>query len=121
MKLILTNHYPYPYPENISEEGGERLSAEATDRTLELSGVVHFEQKHATTIEFADVASYADAKAKTGWKPWGSGGLTTCILEAPVSKDDGYGPYPAIIAENEAWCGVILKSDVKTVTTTTTD
>jgi hypothetical protein len=121
MKLILTNHYPFPYPENISEEHGERLSSESTDRQLELHNVIHFEQKHTTTVEFGDLEAYTEAKQKTGWKPWGTEGTEQFILEAPVSSDDGYGPYAAIIVKNEAWCGTILAADVETYTKVTHD
>lgn len=118
MKLLMTNHYPFPYPENVSVEGGERISNEATDRDLRLDGVIHFEMKHTVTIEFESASAMQAAQEKTGWKPWGTDGH---ILEAPVSAADGYGPFPAIIANNEAWCGYILKSDTTTVTHTTRD
>jgi len=118
MRLVLTNHYPFPYPENVSQEGAERISNEATDRTLEIPGVTHFEQKHAVTVAFKDKAHYDHAQAATGWVRWGSIGL---ILKADVAKDEGYGPFPAIVTGGDAWCGVILESETLTITTTTHD
>lgn len=120
MKLILTNRYPYPYPENVSVEGGERISSEATDYDLTLDGVIHVQQLHTLTVEFLDEGHMAEAVERTGWERWGTE-PNRFILEAKTSKEDGYDNHPAIIVRNEAWCGLILKSDATTHTTVTRD
>jgi hypothetical protein len=120
MKLILTNRYPFPYPENISEEHGDRLSNEATEYDLTIDGVIHFQWLHTLTVEFADEGAMAEAKERTGWEVWGSD-PKRFILEAKTSRQDGYDNHPAIVVRNEAWCGAILKSDVTKVTHTAYD
>lgn len=103
MKLLLTNGYPYPYPEGLSEEESERLSEQAPGNQLELHSVKHFEWLHTVTIEFDNALGVLEAKAKTGWTTWNNG----LVLEAKTSTGDGYG-HPAIVAGDIAYCGFIL-------------
>lgn len=99
MKLILSNGYPYPYPEGLTEAQQEELSQAAPAYRLVIEGVVHFEQKDTTTVEFRDMDAFQTAKAITGWALWSG-----VILEAPTSAADGYN-YPAIVVGNVAYCG----------------
>lgn len=100
MNLILSNGYPYPYPDKLTEKEQEELSMAAPAYRLVIEGVTHFEQKHTTTVEFRDADSYQTAQAITGWAAWSDLKL---ILEAPTSADDGY-DYPAIIVGKVAYC-----------------
>lgn len=109
MKFILTNHYPFPYPESASQEEQERLSGEAGGGDLVIEGVIDVQVLHTITVEFRDWGHYSLAKDRTGWKEWGNDTLT---LEAPQSAEDGYHHFPAIITNNDtAWCGYILSED----------
>ena len=110
MKLILSHGYPYPTPENLTEEEVDEL-AESHLRTLTLYGVRHFEQKYTTTVEFKTAGDAAAAHVVTGWPYWGE---NDTILEAP-STADGY-EFPSIITNEEfdgapqtAYCSVILE------------
>lgn len=104
MNLILSNGYPYPYPDGLTEAQQEELSMAAPAYRLVIAGVVHFEQKYTTTIEFIDHDAYRAAQAITGWAAWGDHQL---VLEAPTSAADGY-DYPAIVVGKHAYCGYQL-------------
>jgi hypothetical protein len=102
MNLILSNGYPFPYPDGLSEAQQEEISQAAPSYRLVVAGVTHFEQKYTTTVQFRDTDTYHTALAVTGWKPW-----SPLVLEAPTSAADGY-DYPAIIVGNVAYCGYQL-------------
>jgi hypothetical protein len=102
MNLILSNGYPFPYPDGLTEAQQEEISLAAPSYRLVVAGVTHFEQKFTTTAQFRDNDAYATALAITGWKPW-----SPLVLEAPTSAADGY-DYPAIIVGNVAYCGYQL-------------
>lgn len=104
MKLILTNGYPYPYPDDASEAQKEAWSEAAQGITLEIAGVEHFEWKHTVTVEFFTAEAMCDAMRLTGWKFWDEDEF---ILEAGTSAGDGY-DHPAIIAGDTAYCGFVL-------------
>lgn len=104
-ELHLTNGYPSPYPENLTEAEQEEIS-ENTVSTI-IYGVVNFEWLHTITVEFADEEAYERARALTGWTRWDD-----LVLEAPNSSEEGYA-HPAIIAgisddEKKAYCGFML-------------
>lgn len=101
MNLIMSNGYPFPYPDGLTEAQQEEISQAAPAYRLVIAGVTHFEQKHTTTVEFRDTDSYLTAKAITGWAAWCDLKL---VLEAPTSAADGY-DYPAIVVGKVAYCG----------------
>lgn len=101
MNLILSNGYPYPYPDGLTEAQQEEISMAAPAYRLVIEGVTHFEQKYTTTVQFRDADSYLTAQAITGWGAWSDLEL---VLEAPTSAADGY-DYPAIIVGRVAYCG----------------
>lgn len=107
MQLILTNGYPFPYPEGLTEYQTDAIALDAQERRLVLEGVKAFETKYTVTVEFVDAAAYHKAREATGWADWDGEGL---ILEAPASAKDGY-DFPAIVAGGFAWCGIFLASD----------
>jgi hypothetical protein len=102
MNLILSNGYPFPYPDGLSEAQQQEISQAAPSYRLVVAGVTHFEQKYTTTVQFRDTDTYHTALAVTGWEPW-----SPLVLEAPTSAADGY-DYPAIIVGNVAYCGYQL-------------
>ena len=106
MRLRMTNGYPYPYPQGLSEAEQDEINDRAAGEDLLLDGVNHFEWLHTVTVEFDNVLSLLEAQGKTGWQLFGSG--HNCILEAPTSLADGYG-HPAIIVGDRAYCGFILE------------
>ena len=120
MKLRLSNRYPFPYPANVSEAEGERISSDAGNHELILSGVKHFEIKHTVTVEFKDLKSYEAAEKATGWKVWGTSD-SDLILEAQVSGPDGYGPFPAIVTGEYAWCGMVITPEKTTESVVTSE
>jgi len=106
MKLMLTNGYPYPYPDGLTDKQQEAISEAAPGRTFELDGVVQFEWKHTVTVEIKDdFRAWLDARRVTGWLVWSEG-----VLEAPTSCADGY-DHPAIIVGDTAYCGFYLLAD----------
>lgn len=120
MNLRLSNRYPFPYPADVSEAEAERISSDAGNHELILSGVKHYETKHTVTVEFKDLKSYEAAEAATGWKVWGTSD-SDLILEAQVSAADGYGPFPAIVAGGYTWCGIVLTPEKITETVVTSE
>lgn len=104
MRLRLTNGYPYPYPQGLSEAEQEAISEAAASKQLVLDDVVHFEWLHTVTVEFAPLHALNRAIEATGWKSWNG----AWVLEAPTSLADGYG-HPAIIVGDRAYCGFILE------------
>lgn len=102
MKLLLTNGYPYPWPDDFDSEKKEY---DARDYEVQLAGVTHFEWLHTVTVEFSTIEACEEAKAKTGWADWSS-----YVLEAGTSAKDGY-DHPAIIVGDKAYCGFILLGD----------
>lgn len=107
MRLILQNGYPYPFPEGLTPEQTEDINERAPERLLTLFSVAHFEWKHTVTVEFSTHDIACAVQASTGWKWWDE---TRGILEAETSTGDGYG-HPAIIVNDTAYCGFILKAD----------
>lgn len=103
MKLTLTNGYPYPYPDGLSDEEADDISEAAGGIALVLHGVKHFQWLHTVTVEFENWYYLYAADTATGWKTWDNG----LVLEAPISAADGYG-HPAIIVGDTAYCGLIL-------------
>jgi hypothetical protein len=102
MKLLLTNGYPYPCPDDFDLE---KEGYDARDYEVQLTGVTHFEWLHTVTVEFSTIEACEEAKAKTGWADWSS-----YVLEAGASAEDGY-DHPAIIVRDKAYCGFILSND----------
>ena len=102
MKLTLTNAYPYPYPEGLTEAEQEAITERCGDFNLEINGVVHFQWLHTVTVEFHYINDCNAAEKLYGWKPW-----SFRVLEAPTSSADGY-DHPAIIVKDKAYCGFIL-------------
>jgi hypothetical protein len=107
MKLILTDGYAFPWPQDLSQAEADRLCDEAHERSLTLEGVKAFEMKYTVTVEFDDVPSYFAAKVSTGWAEWDRDGL---ILEATTSAKEG-NEFPALVANGFAWCGIYLSED----------
>ncbi|WP_342051255.1 MULTISPECIES: hypothetical protein [unclassified Cupriavidus] len=110
MKLILTNGYPFPYPEGATEAQMEEWAGEAAGITLTLEGVEHFEWKHTLTVEFFTAEAMCNAMRETGWQFWDEGMF---VLEAGTSGKDGY-DHPAIIAGGRAYCGFVLDASATT-------
>lgn len=106
MILNLNCGYPYPYPENLTDNQSEILSQAAGDFTLELKDVIHFEWMHELTIGFKSHEAAVAAQLRTNWA-WYDGAT---ILAAPTSSEDGY-IAPAIVTNGMAWCGFILLPD----------
>ena len=105
MKLILTNGYPYPYPNGLTPDLEDALSNAAPSIRLELAGVTHFEWLHTVTVKFVDDNAESSARVSTGWSDWSPG-----VLEAQTSSGDGY-DHPAIIVGDVAYCGFQLRAD----------
>lgn len=105
MMLVLTNGYPYPYPENLTEVESERIANEALSHYLDLGGIKSVEWKHEFTVEFIDAEHLQLAQEKTGWESYGD-----LILAAPTSKADGY-DHPAILTKGMAYCGFYVAAD----------
>jgi len=107
MKLLLTNGYPFPFPEGgvpDDFEGGN-VPYDCRDYSLQLDEVVHFEWLHTITVEFANAQACETARNLTGWFYWGLPEYLT--LEARASTEDGY-EHPAIVAKDTAYCGFTL-------------
>ncbi len=102
MKLILTNGYPYPYPEGLTAEQNESIAQDAPGHRLEIDGVRHFEWLHTVTVEFTYMDQFNKALDLTGWEFY-----SFRVLEAPTSVRDGY-DHPAIVVKDMAYCGFIL-------------
>lgn len=104
MRLTLTNAYPYPYPEGLTEAEQEAITERCGDYNLEINGVVHFQWLHTVTVEFANSVDFLAYEMKLGWRVWSS---CAYVLEAPTSSADGY-DHPAVIVNDMAYCGIIL-------------
>ena len=102
MKLTLTNAYPYPYPDGLSEEEQEAITHDSCNHDLVIEGVYSFQWLHTVTVEFRYMDHYYAMMDKLGWKEW-----SFRVLEAPTSAGDGY-DHPAIIVKDKAYCGFIL-------------
>lgn len=108
MNLMLSNGYPFPYPNDVRVTDVDRFAQEAPGNILHVDAVAGFEWKYVLTVEFADTDSgraSRDRMLGLGWCNWGQPGAL--VLEAPTSTPDGYG-HPAIIAGALAYCGFIV-------------
>jgi len=106
MRLILTLGYPFPYPEDLTDQQTDHLAHEAGNQWLTLEGVASLEMKYCLTVQFTDSEACERAKQLTGWPAYDEDGF---ILEPTVSPMDGY-EYPAIVAGNLAYCGLYLEA-----------
>lgn len=109
MRLTLTNGYPFPYPEGISDAESDAIADDASEYSFELANVFHFEMKHTITVEFLKYEDFEAARKATGWRVWGDGVGGGYVLEAKHSSKDGYA-HPAIIVGDRAYCGFILEA-----------
>jgi hypothetical protein len=108
MKLVLTNGYPYPYPENLSEAESEAIASNAGGNRLEIPNVISFQWLHTVTVQLRDdFGIWLGAQQMTGWEVWDD---KRSVLEAKTSSEDGYG-HPAIIVGDMAYCGFMLLED----------
>jgi hypothetical protein len=100
--LVLTHGYPYPYPSKITADESERHAEAAAGVRLEIAGVVNYQTPHTVTVEFATVEECEVTRLITGWRQYDHR-----ILEAPSSDKGGY-HFHAVIANNTAYCGVMI-------------
>lgn len=107
MILTLTNGYPYPYPENLTQQEQDALSEAAPGTMLDLPGVKHFEIKHTVTVEFENYAAFEYARLATGWPLWDA----YLTLEAKHSVEDGYDIITSLVVKDIAYCGFYLRSE----------
>lgn len=101
LTLVLTNGYPYPFPEGLSPEDEAAISENSVNVRFTINGVTSFEWIHDLLVEVEDAEVYEHLRLN-GWQEWSPG-----VLQAPVSAGDGYG-HPAIIVGDTAYCGFKL-------------
>lgn len=105
MILVLSQGYPFPYPEGLTQEQVDELAESAPHHTIELPDVKSVEMKFEFTVEFNSQEAAALMALVTGWEF-----CTPSILLAQTSNKDGY-DFPAVIVRNRAFCGIFLKDD----------
>lgn len=105
MNLILSNGYPYPCAGDLSEAQRVEHSMAAPACRLVIRDVVHFEQKHTTTVEFVNSDARGVAMAITGWPL-----VADKVLAVSTIVAEGY-DHPAIIVGSIAYCCHMLADE----------
>ena len=92
MRLALTHAYPFPCPPDSYTQA---IAADnCLHYTLTLDKVASFEWTHTLNVRFASVEAANAAHEITGW-PFSM----PLILEATVSRAEGYDSHPAVVVK----------------------
>lgn len=107
--LVLGDGYPYPYPQNITDDQQDEIVADMPVEAIRLKGVSSVEWRFEFTVQFSDRASMMAAKDATGWDFWDE---AERILKAETSHKDGR-EFPAIIVGDKAYCRLYFDGEAE--------
>lgn len=108
MKLILTNGYPFPYPNDIDAGDADRIGEDAAGHRFTLEGVTTVQFMHTVTVEFKDKEAFEAAQKATGWTEWSPLVLEAWFVGGAVAPSPGgYGSGVELIVPALAYDGIV--------------
>ena len=93
MRLVLTHAYPFPCP---PDSYSQDLAADnCLNFSLSLKGVAAVLWTHTLVVDFVTPEAAQKAAEATLWEP-----ISPTMLEAKISRTEGYDSHPAIVVVN---------------------